>query len=160
MSTNVGDSVAFIEAVALAGCWIWVQSRKLSYSEWKRKAALASFACVSVTAILYLLLRGVMHWIEEGNFRGNLYLGIFGGRHPIRFAVTSAWNFGTRQPQNYGLGLVFHYAVSGRTNNRGRHRGGRIGSTGQWPCRYCPRYRTILFWINSTFVESRCDAVG
>src|SRR5437868_3640835 len=87
MPANFGDSVALIEAVALAGCWIWVQSRHLSYSDWKRKAALASFACVSVTAILYLLLTGVMHWIEKGNFRGNLYLGIFGVA--ILFALLS-----------------------------------------------------------------------
>ena len=74
---DFGDVVAIVEAVALAGSWMWLQSKKLSYPGWKRKAALAALGCASLAVGLDLVLTGIMHWTGVEHVGENLYLGFF-----------------------------------------------------------------------------------
>ena len=63
MAMNFWDGIAVAEIVALAGSWIWLRTKKLSYSSWRRKAALAALGCVSLAAFLDLANTGISRLI-------------------------------------------------------------------------------------------------
>jgi ankyrin repeat protein len=85
MAMDFRDGIAIVECVALAGSWIWLRAKKLSYSGWRRKASLAALGCVSLalfldlinTTILRLIgIERVVHWVSFGRF-GSLSRGLF-----------------------------------------------------------------------------------
>lgn len=85
MAMDFRDGIAIAECAALAGSWIWLHAKKLSYSGWRRKASLAALGCVSLALLLdlinttILLLIGVervVHWVSFGRF-GSLSRGLF-----------------------------------------------------------------------------------
>ena len=85
MAMDFQEGIAIVECVALAASWIWLRTKKLSYSGWRRKASLAALGCVSLalfldlmnTAILRLIgVERVVHWVSFGRF-GNLSRGLF-----------------------------------------------------------------------------------
>jgi hypothetical protein len=85
MAMDFRDGIAIVECVALAGSWIWLRAKKLSYSGWRRKASLAALGCVSLalffdlmnTTILRLIgIERVVHWDSFGRF-GSLGRGLF-----------------------------------------------------------------------------------
>jgi len=85
MAMDFRDGIAIVEFVALAGSWIWLRAKKLSYSGWRRKASLAALGCVSLalfldlisTAILRLIgIERVVHWVSFERF-GSLSRGLF-----------------------------------------------------------------------------------
>jgi hypothetical protein len=66
------DGIAIAECVALAGSWIWLSGKQLSYPGWRRKASLTAFWCVSFAALLDLIhsgilrlvgIEGLVHWV-------------------------------------------------------------------------------------------------
>lgn len=79
---ELGDGVAIVEGVALGGCWIWVQSKRLSFVDWRREAALASFVCASAAVVSDLVLTGIMHWTAPGDVT---FILAFLGGHPDDF---------------------------------------------------------------------------
>jgi ankyrin repeat protein len=85
MAMDVLDGIAIVECVGLVSSWIWLRSKRLSYSGWRRKASLAALGSVSLalfldsidTIILRLIgLERVMHWIGFGRF-GSASRGLF-----------------------------------------------------------------------------------
>jgi ankyrin repeat protein len=85
MAMDFRDGIAIVECAALAGSWIWLRAKKLSYSGWRRKASLAALGCVSLalfldlinTTILRLIgIERVVHWVSFGRF-GSLSRGLF-----------------------------------------------------------------------------------
>jgi hypothetical protein len=75
---DLGDGVVVVEGMALVGCCVWVQSKRLSFEDWRRRAALTSFICASVAVVFDLVLAGIMHWVAPGGVREHVYLGLFG----------------------------------------------------------------------------------
>jgi hypothetical protein len=85
MAIDFREGIAIVECVALAASWIWLRTKKLLYSGWRRKASLAALGCVSLalfldlinTAILRLIgVERLVHWVSFGRF-GNLSRGLF-----------------------------------------------------------------------------------
>ena len=85
MAMDFRDGIAIVECVALAGSWIWLRAKKLSYSGWRRKASLAALGFVSLALLLDLInttilrligIERVVHWVSFGRF-GSLSRGLF-----------------------------------------------------------------------------------
>jgi hypothetical protein len=85
MAMDFRDGIAIVECAALAGSWIWLRAKKLSYSGWRRKASLAALGCVSLALFLDLIntaavrligVERVVHWVSFGRF-GSLSRGLF-----------------------------------------------------------------------------------
>jgi hypothetical protein len=74
--------IALVAALALAGNWIWLKFKRLSYSGLRRKASLAAFVCVSLAVSLDLFRIGISYWWEIERYARNihpdpnLYLGL------------------------------------------------------------------------------------
>lgn len=85
MAMDLGDGIAIVEGVALAGSWIWLRAKKLSYSGWRRKASLAAFGCATLGLFLDLIntdglrwigIERVVYWVSFERF-GSLSRGLF-----------------------------------------------------------------------------------
>jgi hypothetical protein len=79
------DGIAILECVALAGSWIWLGGKQLSYSSWRRKASLTALGCVSLAVLLDLINTGILrfvgiervvHWAGFERF-GSIGWGLF-----------------------------------------------------------------------------------
>jgi hypothetical protein len=85
MAMSFRDGIAILECVAVAGSWIWLSHKQLSYSDWRRKASLTAFGCASLAVLLDLINTGIMrfvgiervvHWVGLEGF-GSLGWGLF-----------------------------------------------------------------------------------
>src|SRR5258708_33541757 len=70
---DVQDWIPLLSILALAASWIWLLSQHLSYSDWRRRASLAAFGCVSIALLLGAITSGLMHLILAGG--GNRKVG-------------------------------------------------------------------------------------
>ena len=102
-SMALGDGVAVVEGVALVGCWIWVQSKRLPFGDWRRRSALISFICASVAVVFDLVLTGIMHWVAPGDVRANVYLGLFGAAILMTFLCLVVGLLGRGSPRIVAL---------------------------------------------------------
>jgi hypothetical protein len=62
MALNFRDGIAIAECVALAGSWIWLSGKQLSYPGWRRKASLTALGCVSLAVVLDLINTGILRF--------------------------------------------------------------------------------------------------
>jgi len=62
-SMNVRDATSIAEGAALAGSWIWLCRRHLSFSGWRSKASVASLGCVSLAVLLDLMHISVLQFV-------------------------------------------------------------------------------------------------
>jgi hypothetical protein len=88
---DVQDWTSLLSIVALAASWIWLLSLHLhlSYSDWRRKASLAAFGCVSIALLLGTITSGFMHLILAGGVSqrfGHMFLAIL---RPILWIAVS-----------------------------------------------------------------------
>jgi hypothetical protein len=74
MAMSFRDGIAILECVALAGSWIWLSHKQLSYSDWRRKASLTAFGCVSLAVLLDLINTGILRFV--GIERVVLWVGL------------------------------------------------------------------------------------
>jgi hypothetical protein len=63
---DIQDWISLLSIVALAASCIWFLSQHLSYSDWRRRASLAAFGCVSIALVLGAITSGFMHLILAG----------------------------------------------------------------------------------------------
>jgi hypothetical protein len=54
------DATAIMECMALVGSWIWLRSKQFLYPDWRRKASLIAFWCVSLAVLLDLINTGIL----------------------------------------------------------------------------------------------------
>jgi hypothetical protein len=63
---DIRDWISLLSVMALAASWTWLLSQHLSYSDWRRRASLVAFGCVSITLLLGAITSGFMHLILAG----------------------------------------------------------------------------------------------
>jgi hypothetical protein len=86
---DVQDWIPLLSILALAASWIWLLSHHLSYSDWRRRASLAAFGCVSIALLLGAITSGFMHLILAGVVSqrfGHMFLAIL---RPILWTALS-----------------------------------------------------------------------
>ena len=83
--------ISIVEIAALIGSWIWLRTRRLQYSGWRRKASVAALGCVSFTVLLDVMNSGVLHLILTDRVSRGVGLTLLAAVVPVVWAtVTTA----------------------------------------------------------------------
>lgn len=88
---DIQDWISLLSVVALAASWIWLLSQHLSYSDWRQRATLVAFGCVSIALLLGAITSGFMHLILAGWISqrfGHMFLAVL--RPTLWIAVSVA----------------------------------------------------------------------
>jgi hypothetical protein len=119
-SMNVRDATSIAEGAALAGSWIWLCRRHLSFSGWRSKASVASLGCVSLAVLLDLMhisvlqfvgLERVACWVGFERFV-SLTWGLFASMATLACLSLILAVLGKGQPPNSGRSVVLFPAHS------------------------------------------------
>jgi len=86
---DIQDWIPILSIMALAASWTWLLTQHLSYSDWRRRASLAAFGCVSIALLLGAITRAFMHliltgWLSHGF--GHMFLAIL---RPVLWTAVS-----------------------------------------------------------------------
>ena len=86
---DIQDWIPLLSIVALAASWIWLLSQHLSYSDWRRRASLAAFGCVSIALLLGAITSVFIRVILAGGVShrfGHMFLAVL---RPILWTAVS-----------------------------------------------------------------------